>query len=245
MANPHVCPLLYEMYTMSSFRRTLRRYLRYELFSAMRKVDLQFSMILLVTVRRYNHRGGTCEMRPGGFGSAQLALTVCVRTWLLAGCDFFRGLQRPGGGLGAQRPSLRWVTVHLPRLAPQYPPHHVPNAPFCCATDHATPPPQLTTTNPHLTVPHHNYPHSWHITPVHSWTCGLQRTVSIPTTTPTTPPIPVVCLSGVELVWEHVGLRGVKTQSKSLMVMFWVLSTFLPIFIVAVTIESLSASQVC
>ncbi len=48
----------------------------------------------------------------------------------------------------------------------------------------------------------------------------------------------------MEIVWEYVGLQGVKKQCVVRMITFWVLSAFLPVFVLAVTIESLSASEV-
>ena len=61
-----------------------------------------------------------------------------------------------------------------------------------------------------------------------------------------------MCLSGnllvsersvVELLWEYMGVTGVKLESKPRMYCFWVLSACLPIFVITVFIESASANQ--
>jgi hypothetical protein len=55
--------------------------------------------------------------------------------------------------------------------------------------------------------------------------------------------VPNVLLFLVELVWERVGLDGIKFEDSRRMILFWALSALLPMFVVAIGIESASSSK--
>ncbi len=50
--------------------------------------------------------------------------------------------------------------------------------------------------------------------------------------------IPSVALFFIELAWERLGVRGIEGESPFSLVGFWILSGFLPAFIITVSVVS-------
>ena len=54
--------------------------------------------------------------------------------------------------------------------------------------------------------------------------------------------IPNIVLFFVEIIWERVGIRAIKKEQRMWMYLFWALSPWMPMFIIAISIEVIMGS---